>query len=218
MRYRKGHRQPADRLRRTVEALPRRTREAMLRGIQSNRIIAGAYVDSRSGGVCPMLAAHRNGGRTDLASFARTWDFFTGARKVRRATRREVATLRSYLELSLIADGDEYLPAHESISDAAARIRSERAAHRAAVVVAETVDASRERAPSGERNRSDELRGRSRWAWMRPTRRYDVYSERLAAASSQHGESLQPDAGPHPRANGRRGAQTENAEASPGRV
>jgi len=213
MVYRKGHRQPADRLRRTVEALPRRTREAMLRGIQSNRIIAGAYADSRTGGVCPMLAAHRNGGRTDVASFARSWDFFTGARKARRATRREVAALRSYLELSLIADGDEYLPARESISDAAARIRNERAAQRAAAVVAETVEASRERPPTGERDRTPELRGRTRWAWMRPTRRYDVYSERLAAAAADHAPAPptgEPGAG--------RAAQTENAEASPGRV
>ncbi len=213
MTYRKGHRQPADRLRRTVEALPRRTREAMLRGIQSNRIIAGAYVDSRSGGVCPMLAAHRNGGRTDLASFARSWDFFTGARKARRATRREIAALRSYLELSLIADGDEYLPARESISDAAARIRSERATQRAAAVVAETVEASRERPPTGERDRTAELRGRSRWAWMRPTRRYDVYSERLAAAAADHASATSAAE----RAAGR-AAQTDNAEASPGRV
>ena len=213
MTYRKGYRQPADRLRRTVEALPRRTREAMLRGIQSNRIIAGAYIDSRSGGVCPMLAAHRNGGRTDVASFARSWDFFTGARKARRATRREVAALRSYLELSLIADGDAYLPARESISEAAARIRSERATQRATAVIAETAEASRERPPTGERERTDELRGRSRWAWMRPTRRYDVYSERLAAASVDHApatSSAEPAAV--------RAAQTENAEASPGRV
>jgi hypothetical protein len=224
MTYRKGHRRPADRLRRTVEALPRRTREAMLRGLQSNRIIAGAYVDSRSGGVCPMLAAHRNGGRTDLASFARTWDFFTGARKARRATRREVATLRSYLEISLIADGDEYLPAQESISDAAARIRSERAARRAASVVAETVQASRDRVPTGERDRGNEPRRRSPWAWMRPTRRYDVYSERLAAAAGEHAEqraTRQPSVADaeQPRLPGRDpAAQTENAEASPGRV
>ena len=70
----------------------------MLRGIAANRIIVGAYVDPSSGGICPMLAAHRNGGRTDLASFARAWDEYTGARRPRRATRREVAQLRSLLE------------------------------------------------------------------------------------------------------------------------
>ena len=62
-----------------------------------------------------MLAAHRNGGRTDFASFARAWDEFTGAgRRSRRATRRELRALRSYLELSLLADrgtGSSRLPA-----------------------------------------------------------------------------------------------------------
>ena len=36
----------------------------MLDGIEANHIIVGAYTD-RHGGVCPMLAAHRNGGRTE---------------------------------------------------------------------------------------------------------------------------------------------------------
>ena len=95
----------------------------MLRGIASNRIIVGAYVDPRSGGICPMLAAHRNGGRTSVASFARAWDEYTGARRPRRATRREVRTLRSLLERSLDLD-----PAFERIpiADLAAQIRAER--------------------------------------------------------------------------------------------
>lgn len=76
----------------------------MLRGIQGNRVIVGAYVDKR-GGVCPMLAAHRNGGRTDFSSFARAWDEFTGAKKARRASAREVRTLKGYLEVALIREG-----------------------------------------------------------------------------------------------------------------
>ena len=70
------------------------------------RVIVGAYVDKR-GGVCPMLAAHRNGGRTNFGTFARAWDAFTGAnqRKPRRASRREVRALEGYLELALIRDG-----------------------------------------------------------------------------------------------------------------
>jgi hypothetical protein len=97
----------AERLRNSVSAMPARTKEAMLRGIRSNRVIVGAYVDRR-GGVCPMLAAHRNGGRTNFGTFARAWDAFTGAnrRKPRRASRREVRTLESYLEMSLLRDGD----------------------------------------------------------------------------------------------------------------
>src|SRR5215207_3675390 len=96
----------AQRLRNAVYALPAKTKAAMLRGIRTNRVIVGAYVDKR-GGVCPMLAAHRNGGRTNFGTFARAWDAYTGAkqRKPRRASRREVRTLTGYLELSLVRDG-----------------------------------------------------------------------------------------------------------------
>jgi len=51
----------------------------MLEGVESNRIIVGAYTD-RKGGVCPMLAAYRNGGCTSFASFAHAWDCYTGVR------------------------------------------------------------------------------------------------------------------------------------------
>ncbi len=95
----------------------------MLSGIATNRIIVGAYVDPKSGGICPMLAAHRNGGRTDVAAFARAWDDYTNPRRPRRATRREVAKLRSLLEISL--NEDTSLD-HLSIAELAAQIRSER--------------------------------------------------------------------------------------------
>jgi hypothetical protein len=121
---RRSTRDPARRLRLAVERLPRHTKEAMLRGIDTNRIIVGAYVDPESGGVCPMLAAHRNGGRTSVASFARAWDEYTNARRRRRATRREVRTLRSLLESSL--DLDPELE-RTSIAALAAQIRAERA-------------------------------------------------------------------------------------------
>ena len=121
---RRRHRDSARRLRVTVERLPRHTKEAMLRGIERNRIIVGAYVDPSSGGVCPMLAAHRNGGRTSVAAFARAWDDYTTARRPRRATRREVHALRSMLEQSPDLDGDfERTP----IAELAAQIRAERA-------------------------------------------------------------------------------------------
>jgi hypothetical protein len=94
-------RRPAHDLRTAIDCLPLRTREAMLEGIAAGRIIVGAYTDRR-GGVCPMLAAHRNGGRTSLASFARAWDRYTGApRRSRPATRRELTTLRAMLEASI---------------------------------------------------------------------------------------------------------------------
>ena len=91
-------------LRRAIDCLPVQTRAAMLEGVRSNDIIVGAYT-SRDGGVCPMLAAHRNGGRTSLISFARTWDRFTGAKRARRATERELRMLIAHLEASLMAEG-----------------------------------------------------------------------------------------------------------------
>jgi hypothetical protein len=96
----------AQRLRNAISAMPSTTKQAMLRGVRSNRVIVGAYVDKR-GGVCPMLAAHRNGGRTNFGTFARAWDAFTGAneRKPRRASRLEVRILENYLEMSLLREG-----------------------------------------------------------------------------------------------------------------
>jgi hypothetical protein len=97
-------RRPARDLRTAIDCLPLQTRKAMLEGIESNRIIVGAYVD-RQGGVCPMLAAHRNGGRTSLASFAHAWDRYTGVRRrPRPATERELGTLRTMLEASIALD------------------------------------------------------------------------------------------------------------------
>jgi hypothetical protein len=118
------YRNPAQRLRTTVEALPERTRRAMLRGMDTNPIIVGAYTDRDSGGICPMLAAHRNGGRTNLGCFALAWDAFTDARRPRLATRRELRTLRSYLEMSLLEESQ----GPTSLAHAAAQIRAERAA------------------------------------------------------------------------------------------
>jgi hypothetical protein len=208
---RNRYRNPAQRLRTTVERLPERTRRAMLLGLERNRIIVGAYTDPRSGGICPMLAAHRNGGRTDLASFAIAWDAFTNARRPRLATRREIRTLRSFLEFSLL----ESAPATGgSIADAAGRIRAERelmadrlatarAAAAARVRMAdsqsdanpEPVEAParmpsprREPRPTRERHRGAELRARLRWAWLRPTRRLDEFKDLVAAAEEQLSE------------------------------
>jgi hypothetical protein len=94
---------PARDLRTAIDCLPLHTRKAMLSGVESNRIIVGAYTD-RSGGVCPMLAAHRNGGRTSLASFAHAWDRYTGVRRPRPATERELNTLKTMLEASIALD------------------------------------------------------------------------------------------------------------------
>jgi hypothetical protein len=94
-------------LRLTIDCLPVSTREAMLDGVRTTeRIIVGAYTDGQ-GGVCPMLAAHRRGGRTNFLSFARAWDRFTHAgRQARAATRRERAILIGQLESSLMSAAD----------------------------------------------------------------------------------------------------------------
>ena len=152
----------------------------MLRGIETNRIIVGAYVDSQSGGICPMLAAHRNGARTSVANFARAWDTYTQAKKPRRATRREVRTLRALLEWSL--DIDTSL-ATGSLAEAAAQIRAEREQFRCA-----SPAPKRTPADTGERHRGRELRLSRDWAWMRPTRRLDEYKDLLAAAEEQLSE------------------------------
>jgi hypothetical protein len=96
---------PIDDLRLAIDCLPLRTREAMLAGIRANDIIVGAYSD-RSGGVCPMLAAHRHGGRTSFVSFAHAWDRFAGAKRARRATQRELRVLTAQLEASILAEAD----------------------------------------------------------------------------------------------------------------
>ena len=84
--------------------MPARTRQAMLEGIGKTTIIVGGYSDGQ-GGICPMLAAHRNGGRTSFATFAHAWDRYTRADGAARpATERELQTLRSMLEASIEAE------------------------------------------------------------------------------------------------------------------
>jgi hypothetical protein len=142
-------RRPARDLRLAIDCLPLQTRRAMLTGVEANRIIVGAYTDSR-GGICPMLAAHRNGGRTSLASFARAWDRYTDAHGVARpASERELNPLRAMLEASIMLDETPAL---------------ERPLRR----------------PTGERHRAAELRDRPGWAWVRPFRRLDEYERALA--------------------------------------
>src|SRR5262249_22173839 len=101
-----------ERLRLAIDCLPVATRKAMLAGVRANeRIIVGAYVDGR-GGVCPMLAAHRAGGRTNFLSFAKSWDRFARAGgRARVATEREVRILLSQLEDSLQSIGGSDLDA-----------------------------------------------------------------------------------------------------------
>jgi hypothetical protein len=177
---RKG-RNPAQRLRTAVELLPLHTREAMLRGIERNQIIVGAYTDG-DGGICPMLAAHRNGGRTNFASFAKAWDEFTGARRPRRATRREIRALRTYLEISLLEDETR----GASLAQLAEGIRAQRRESAERAAVEPRIDADLVR--PGDRHRFREPRLRRRWAWMRPARRLDIFEATLAGAEEQMAE------------------------------
>jgi hypothetical protein len=176
----------AERLRIAVELLPRHTREAMLRGIDSNAIIVGGYTDGE-GGVCPMLAAHRNGGRTSFASFADAWDAFTDAgKRPRRANRHEIRALRSYLEMSLLED-DTRLGTEGSLAEIANQIRAGRREIAGRADPPGRIDTT-EPARPGDRHRARELRQRPRWSWLRPARRYDVYQATLASASEQMSE------------------------------
>src|SRR4249919_1467737 len=158
-------------LRRAIDCLPVDTRAAMLEGVRSNDIIVGAYT-SRDGGVCPMLAAHRCGGRTSMISFARTWDRFTQVKRARRATEREVRIPTAHLEASLMS---EQLPELEDVV-VAHRARLERSA-------AEHGEIRRTEPPPparpGDRDRTEELSGREGWAWTRPLRRWDAYERAL---------------------------------------
>lgn len=112
---RRRPRKAAERLRGAVDLLPETTKRAMLQGIEDETIVVGAY--TLDGGICPMLAAHRRGGRTDFATFARAWDRYTDAAKPRMATERELRTLKVMLEASLMMDDVD-------LSDAAAEWKS----------------------------------------------------------------------------------------------
>ncbi|MFL5820724.1 MAG: hypothetical protein ACJ76S_08595 [Solirubrobacteraceae bacterium] len=148
----------------------------MLAGVRANDIIVGAYTDRR-GGVCPMLAAHRCGGRTDFLSFARSWDRFAGAKdRARRATARELRVLVTHLEASLLAEE------RAEPGDLGEAIRD----HRRLVEQRRASSPAEPRAPRpGDRDRSRELRQRSGWAWLRPFQRYDDYQRALARVEAE---------------------------------
>jgi hypothetical protein len=125
----RSRRSPIEDLRLAIDCLPVRTRQAMLAGVRDNEIIVGAYSD-RHGGVCPMLAAHRYGGRTNFISFARAWDRFAGGKRARPATDREIAVLVAHLEASLFAEEDVDLGGAVADHQSLARERRAREARR----------------------------------------------------------------------------------------
>ncbi len=158
-------------LRLAIDCLPRATRVAMLKGVSSNEIIVGAY--SHGGGICPMLAAHRAGGRTNLISFARAWDRFAfrGTRTAapRRATERELLVLRSHLEASLLAEEAPQAELAAAIAE-----------HR------ELIDRRRIASTSspGDRDRDGELGAGDGRRWMRVVRTYQDWQRALAHVSA----------------------------------
>jgi hypothetical protein len=98
-------RDPITALQRAIRCLPAKTREAMLEGIAQHPIVAGAYTDGR-GGICPMLAAHRHGGRATHLGFSRAWDDLARTKTVRRATPQELDILEHLLQASLAEETD----------------------------------------------------------------------------------------------------------------
>ena len=179
-------------LRQAVQCLPRMTKIAMLEGIRANEIIVGAYTDGR--GVCPMLAAHRAGGRTSLISFARAWDRFAfrGARvgATRRATERELLVLKTHLKASLLED--------DAPNAELARAMAE---HRALIAQPSSdrkLDTAKreQRQRPGDRDRSRELRRREGWAWLRVFRRYDDYERALDRLSDAQVRLAEREAAP----------------------
>ena len=167
-------RRPAQELRVAIEWLPIDTKRAMLDAVEHNRIIVGAYTD-RQGGVCPMLAAHRNGGRTSYASFARAWDRYTKAGTGSRpATERELTTLTTMLEVSIGSDAPDGTTFGQAISQ-----------HREL-----QGRGPRPLRDTGERDRSKELRTRHGWAWTRLFRRVEDFE---AAVAQIEAAELQPE-------------------------
>ncbi len=172
-------------LRRAIDCMPRETRVAMLQGVEANDIIIGGYASQD--GVCPMLAAHRAGGRTCLISFANAWDRLAlpdaRERQARRASARELRILTTNLHASLLAD-----------EAPATRFPAAIAEHRELIVGrGRSARASRRR--PGDPDRARELRNRPGWAWMRVVRRYDDY-ERLREELRVERESIEVEREP----------------------
>jgi hypothetical protein len=176
-------------LRLAIDGLPLQTRIAMLDGIRSNQIIVGAYTSAD--GICPMLAAHRAGGRTSFIAFAKAWDRFAfrGTRKctARRASKRELLVLRAHLEASLLEEdgpGPELAEAireHRELTRRGCEPgRTDRPDRTDGTDRADRTDRTRPISGKGDTDRSDELAKRPGWSWMRIMRRYDEYERALA--------------------------------------
>jgi hypothetical protein len=197
----RSRRRAIDELRVAVSRLPRATRIAMLHGLEHNPIIVGAYANAD--GICPMLAAHRAGGRTSFIGFAEAWDRFAQRggryRRPRRATERELLVLRSHLRASLLADEHDSGVLAAAIADHRALVASRPAAQprpgRAARPAAQprpghAATARGKRSRPGDADRSRELRGVRGWAWSRLFRGYDDYARAMHELSDASERTL----------------------------
>lgn len=170
--------QAIDDLRLAIACLPRATRMAMLEGLADNHIIVGAY--SNGDGICPMLAAHRAGGRTSFIGFALAWDRFAQrtrpTKRARRATERELLILRTHLEASLLEE-----------EAAGPTLAAAIVAHRERIDQRPPSPSRRRsrRIRPGDPDRSGELRTADGWAWTRLFHRYDDYERALQRLSDQ---------------------------------
>jgi hypothetical protein len=171
----------------------------MLEGLRTNEIIVGAY--SKDGGICPMLAAHRAGGRTSMISFAKAWDRFTlgGARvtRPRRATARELNVLIAHLEASLLDDEAPQTELAAAI-ESHRRLVADRAPEEPRRATAKPHPRDTDKPRPGDPNRAPELRHRSGWAWTRVLRSYNEYEralewiEREGASIAERERAQQP--------------------------
>jgi hypothetical protein len=188
-----GGRGPAQELRGVIDRLPLGTRQAMLEGIRSNRIVVGGNVDM-SGGVCPMVAAHRRASARLGRAFGQAWDRYAHARLPRTASERELRTLHSMLEASIQIDSEAPVSLSAAISEHLAlrarrqpsRIEADGRIHaqprfeeKRSAKPKSPMSARRPRRDTGERDRTRELRGRHGWAWLRPVRRYEDFERAL---------------------------------------
>jgi hypothetical protein len=117
---------PAQDLRATIDRLPLDVRQAVLDGIQSQRIIAGAHADG-GGGVCPMVAAEvsvawKDVSRSNVAvaqEAARAWDRYADVNgSSRTATRRQLLALSAMLEASILQEQSEtQMPLCDAITE-----------------------------------------------------------------------------------------------------
>jgi hypothetical protein len=189
---RRAAKDPAEELPRAIEELAVTTRAAMLEAVRcsATRLIAGSYV-APGGGICPLLAAHRRGGRphdgsTGVSAFAGVWDRYTGARTgdPRPIEQAERQMLEGLLVASLAREQRRREAAGRrerrdwEARGAVARVRAGRGARLEALLSAE-----------GDQNRAQELARRAGWAWLGVYRRYDDY--RAAVAEALNAESRQ---------------------------